>query len=238
MELKEQVLTEEHIDQLSRFFTENTEFTFVEFLGYLVGVASAPRETTPTEWQDFFLGTTAFEMPDQEKETRETMEIVYCTLMQELEDESYDSSFFAELEDKEIPEEGVKTLMLQWLTGYWLGLEIGGEEWTNTGMHEDSIEMLCVIDEVGELLEEDEKRFVTVEDIETVQANVKSFFDYWQENRHLVDAMAECEPTDCETSDCMPTDCEPTDCTPSDCMPTDCKPTDCKPKSENKSRCC
>lgn len=204
------VLTEQNIDQLAEFFDENTQFTFIEFAGFCIGVASAPRNISVEQWQNVFLGDAQFKDEAEEQEIRTYMHTLYTMLDYELTQNPYSHTFFGQLIDPEITEEDTKAIMYEWMSGYWLGLQIAGQEWTNSGLHQEALEYIFAIDAVCEQLQ-DEKRFVTPQDINVIQAQVKLFFDYWNQNRISGDDVTDAELLECQSCDCDSEDCAPTD---------------------------
>ena len=73
-------------------------------------------------------------------------------------------------------------LFLDWIDGYLLGMDLVGKEWVQPD-HMESALIMANIMKVAKYLYDDETRTVRNSDFDTVQTNVKAFYDYWVKHR-------------------------------------------------------
>lgn len=176
-------LTDDQLEQLSRFLVENTDYSLLELMAFFTAIESGPRLVAQDEWMEFL---ELNEMLTSHKDGQEILKLllqVHNNMAAELREEHYEPVAFTAIQESGLPGNEITNLFLDWIDGFWLGLELFGEEWVDT----DHVEAEDIIFALGELdkhlLEDVSKPEITPENFEFVQASVKAFHDYWQIHR-------------------------------------------------------
>ena len=107
---------------------------------------------------------------------------VFNNVQAELREKKYRPVALTLIQKSNMPADEMTDLFLDWIDGFLLGMDLVGRDWVQPDHMESAIMMGSII-KVAKYLYDDETRTVSNADIETVQANVKTFHDYWVKHR-------------------------------------------------------
>lgn len=176
-------LTDEQLEQLSAFVIAETDYSLLELMAFFTGILSGPRVVSQSEWLEFLELNQLFDTHEQGKEMFELLKIVYNNMAAELSQKEYTPAAFTAIQESGLPGEEITDLFLDWMDGFWFGLEFFGEDWVDTD-HKEAEDIIYALGELDKhLLEDESEPEVTPEDFVFVQTSVKAFHDYWVTHR-------------------------------------------------------
>ncbi len=173
-------LTDEQLEQLSGFLLENTDYSLLELMAFFTAIESGPREVTQDEWLEFLELNEILTSHKDGQEILKLLVLVHNNMAVELSQEHYEPVAFTAIQESGLPGDEITDLFLDWIDGFWLGLELFGDEWVDTD-HTEAEDIIFALGELDKhLLEDVSKPEITPENFEFVQTSVKAFHDYWQ----------------------------------------------------------
>lgn len=178
-ELKNIQLTDEQLEQLSEFVLQHADYSLLELMAFFTAILSGPRVVKQEEWMEFLELHDEFALHDESPEIVKLLLIVYNNMAAELNQPEYKPAAFTVIQESGLPGDEITDLFLDWIDGFWLGLELFGDDWVDTD-HTEAEDIIFALGELDKhLLEDETEPEVTPEDFEFVQTSVKAFHDYW-----------------------------------------------------------
>lgn len=176
-------LNDEQLEHLSQFMLEHADYSMLELMGFFTAMVSGPRVVSQDEWMDFLELSDEFKAHEDAAEILGLLTIVYNNRVTELQEEHYAPVAFKVIQESDLSADEMTDLLLDWIDGFWLGLELFGDEWVDTD-HQEAEDIIFALGELDKhLLEDESEPQATPEDFAFVQTSVKAFYDYWAMHR-------------------------------------------------------
>ncbi len=175
-------LTDKQVERLTTFLLERTDYSLLQLMGFFTAIISSPRSIAFNEWLERLDITKSFSSQKESEELITSLSKVFSTVQAELKEKKYKPVGLTLIQESNKSADEMTDLFLDWIDGFLLGMDLVGQDWVKQDHKESAIVMGAII-QVAKYLYDDETRMVSNADIETVQANVKTFHDYWVKHR-------------------------------------------------------